>query len=302
LTNCEEQSPGSGACKADAPTDFVALYQQPDTTAPLAKDPGWHPDGSDSTTSIQDVGGRAAAGQKLVVARTEGEWVGVWWAGSLAWFVNPVTAPVVTIGAGKIVTATAGLTAAPVYGRAYPEASAYPSTIAPQAVTPIEYTIPAGQAYVLTDAGVTTDYYYAKTFDGQGVPDDRTDVGGTDRYFQVNIAHRMVFVRAADVDVASTTPRLPVATTAKSQCVNGKVAIAVYASNGSSVATDIRLRTSLGEKIFTKVAPGKAVYALFTSHKKKLAAGTAWVRTYGVVDSQPVSNVTEPAYAALRCR
>lgn len=111
----------------------------------------------------------------------------------------------------------------PVYGRAYPEATAYPSTIAAQAVTPIEYTIPAGQAYVLTDAHVTTDYYYyAKTFNGAGVPDDRTDVTGTDRYLQVNIAHRVVYVRAADVDVASTTPRLAVSTNATSWYVNGK--------------------------------------------------------------------------------
>jgi hypothetical protein len=302
LTNCEEQSPGSGACKPDAASNFVALYQQPDTSAPLAKDPGVHPDGTDSTTSIQDVGARAAAGQKLVVARTEGEWVGVWWAGSLVWFDNPASAPVVTLGSGKVITAKAGLAAAPVYGRAYPEAGAYPSTIPAQAVTPIEYTIPAGQAYVLTDRSVTTDYYYAKTFNGQGVPGDRTDVLGTDRYYQVNVAHRVVFVRAADVDVSATTPRLAVATNATSLCVNGKAAVAVYASNGGSVATAIRLRTSLGDKVFTRVAPGKAVYALFTGHKKKLDAGNAAVRTYGVVDSQPVSNVTHPAYAALRCR
>lgn len=301
LTNCEEQSPGSGACKADAPTNFVALYQQPDVSAPLAKDPAVHLDGSASTTSIQDVGARAAAGQKLVVARTEGEWVGVWWAGSLVWFDNPSAAPVVTIGAGTLVTAKAGLATAPVYGRAYPEAAAYPSTIAAQAVTPIEYTIPAGQAYVLTDAHVTTDYYYAKTFNGQGVPDDRTDVRGTDRYYQVNMAHRVVYVRAADVDLASTQPRLPVSTNAKSQCVNGKVAIAVYANNDSSVATDIRLHTGLGDRTFRKVAPGKAVYALFTRHSKKLAAGVARVGAHGVIDSRPVRNVTEPAYAALRC-
>jgi hypothetical protein len=301
LTNCEEQSPGSGACKPNAPTNYVALYQQPDSSAPLAKDPGTHPDGSNSTVSIQDSGARAAAGQKLVVARTEGEWVGVWWAGSLVWFDNPASAPVVTLGSGKLVTAKAGLTAAPVYGRAYPEAGAYPSTIPAQAVTPIEYTIPAGQAYVLTDKKVSTDYYYAKTFNGAGVPGDRTDVVGTDRYYQVNVAHRVAYVRAADVDVTPTTPRLAVTTNAKSQCVNGKAAIAVYAANGSSVATDIRLQTDLGTKVYSKVAPGKAVYALFAGHKKKVAAGNAWVRTYGVVDSQPVSNVTRPGYDGLRC-
>lgn len=58
--------------------------------------------------------------------------------------------------------------------------------------------------------------------------------------------------------------------------------------------------TPLGTKVFAWVAPGKAVYALFTG-SKDVRAGTASVRTFGVVDSQPVSNATEPAYAALRC-
>ncbi len=301
LTDCEAQSPGSGDCVTGAGTNFVALYQQPDATGALAKDPGVHTDGSASTTVVSDVGARAAAGQKLVVVATEGDWVGVWWSGSLAWFRNPASAPVVTIGAGKVVTAKAGTTAAPVYGRAYPEAAAYPADIPYQAVTPIEYTLPAGQAYVLTDPDATTDYYYAKTFNGQGVPGDRTDVEGTDRYYQVNMGHRIAYVRAADVELSSSTPRLPVTTSAKSQCVNGKAAIAVYARNVSSVPADIRLRSSLGERVFRQVAPGKAAYALFTGPRKKMAAGTAWVRTYGVIDSTPVSNVTEPAYAKVKC-
>jgi len=149
---------------------------------------------------------------------------------------------------------------------------------------------------------VTTDYYYAKTFDGAGVPDDRTDVTGTDRYLQVNIAHRVVYVRAADVDVTPTAPRMPVVTNATSLCVNGKAALAVYARNASSVATDIGMRTPLGEKAFARVKPGKAVYAVFNGTKTSVRAGTAWVRAYGVVDSTPVSEVTEPAYPALRCR
>lgn len=45
-----------------------------------------------------------------------------------------------------------------------------------------------------------TDYYSAKTFDGQS-PSDHVDVRGTDTYYQVSVGHRVGFVRAADVDV-----------------------------------------------------------------------------------------------------
>ena len=50
------------------------------------------------------------------------------------------------------------------YGRAYPEESAYPSQIPYQTVVPLQYSIKPGQAYVLADAHLQTDYYYAKTF------------------------------------------------------------------------------------------------------------------------------------------
>ena len=42
-------------------------------------------------------------------------------------------------------------TAVPVYGRAYPEQAAYPSQIPYQTVTPLQYSIQPGQAYVLAD-------------------------------------------------------------------------------------------------------------------------------------------------------
>jgi hypothetical protein len=66
-------------------------------------------------------------------------------------------------------------------------------------VTPLQYTIAAGQSYV-TSGRVPTDYYYSWTFDGS-LPDDRTDVLGSDSYYQIQLGHRIGFVRAADVDV-----------------------------------------------------------------------------------------------------
>ena len=96
----------------------------------------------------------------------------------------------------------AGTTAVPVYGRAYPEAAAYAGTQVPyQGVAPLQYTIKPGQAYVLADDTVETDYYYAKTYDSS-LPADHTVVVGQDRYYQIWFGHRIAFVRAADVRIA----------------------------------------------------------------------------------------------------
>lgn len=201
VTGCEEASPGSGACVAGAGTNFRYLYQSPSTDAPLAKDPGWKPDGSNGTTYASDVSARVQSGHKLVVDRVEGEWLGVWWAGSLAWLHNPADRPVVVPATAKTVT-VAGDTPAPVFGRAYPEAAAYEEhpDVPVQAVTPIEYTVGVGQTYAVADDQVASDYYRAATFDGSG-PGDRTVVRGGDVYYQLWLAHRYVFVRAADVEL-----------------------------------------------------------------------------------------------------
>lgn len=201
LTQCEEQSPGSGACQDGAPTNFATLYQAPSETAPFAKDIGTHPTGSaDGTTKVNDVSARAQAGNQLVVKAVQGDWVQVSWAGELAWIHNPAAHRVLVKSHADTITVKPGAATAPVYGRAYPEKAAYPSTVTYQTVSPVEYTLKPGQSYVLTDRHVVTDYYNAKTFDGT-TPGDRTDVIGKDTYYQIDIAHRVFFVRAADVRI-----------------------------------------------------------------------------------------------------
>ena len=183
-----------------APTNFATLNQAPSLTAPLAKDIGTHPSGGpDGTNQVNDVSARAQAGSKLVVAAVQDDWVQVSWAGELAWIHNPAARRVLVKSHGATVTVRTGAISAPVYGRAYPEAGAYPATIPYQKVTPIEYTLKPGQAYAVTDRKVVTDYFQAKTFDGT-TPGDRTVVKGEDVYIQINLAHRL-FVRSADVKV-----------------------------------------------------------------------------------------------------
>jgi N-acetylmuramoyl-L-alanine amidase len=198
VTGCDQD----GTCPTQG-TNFVYLHQSPSADSPLVTDVGLHPDGSPSTTGVSDIGARAAAGQQLRVVERSGDWLGVWWLGAEGWIHDPPSHPVVVPSTGRVVSA-AGEHAVPVYGRAYPEESAYPSDIPYQTVVPLQYAVGPGQAYVLADADLQTDYYYAKTFDCTGVAMDCTDVVGQDRYYEIWFGHRIAYVRAADVTVGSS--------------------------------------------------------------------------------------------------
>ena len=82
--------------------------------------------GAPSTTNVSDYGARAAAGQQLVVQEVLGDWTKVWWLGADAWVYNPQTSRTLIPSQGQVVT-PAATTPAPIYGRAYPEAAAYPA-------------------------------------------------------------------------------------------------------------------------------------------------------------------------------
>jgi len=196
ITNCN----GPGTTCTPQGANFVYLRQAPDDAAPLVKDLGNRPSGADSTTQVSDIGARAAAGSQYVVAERSGDWVAVWYLGAKAWFKSPASAPDAFAKPGLVVKPKAGKTSVPVYGRAYPEESAYPAGIPYQVVTPLQYTIGAGQAYPVGDANIETDYYRAVTFAGEP-PTDHVQVLGKDRYYQIWFGHRMVYVRAADVDL-----------------------------------------------------------------------------------------------------
>ncbi|UYM05301.1 N-acetylmuramoyl-L-alanine amidase [Solicola gregarius] len=198
VTDCEEQSPGSGPCDPDAGTNFVYLRQAHSGDAPLARDAGWNPGANESSTVANDIGARAAAGTQLVVNKVDGDWLQVSWAGNLVWLHNPAADPAVSRVAAPTVTVKEGRAYARTYGRAYPERSAYPDTIPYQEVQPIEYVLRQGQEYVIANPKVATDYYYAMSFDGS-LPDDRTVVSGKRKYYLVWTGHRQTFVPASDV-------------------------------------------------------------------------------------------------------
>ena len=134
------------------------------------------------------------------MAERRGDWTAIWFNGVKGWFHNPASAPTAIPVAGSYVVPKAGLARVPVYGRAYPEASAYPAGIPVQPVSPLQYSFTAGQRYAVGDLTVPTDYYRATTY-SPDTPNDHVDVVGQDRYFQISLGHRFAFVRAADVDV-----------------------------------------------------------------------------------------------------
>ena len=196
VTDCENHTP-----VADQAASFVYLRTAPNASAPLFNDPGLNPKGTVGTTCAADWGDKASSGQQFAVAGRSGDWIAIWWDGAKVWFENPAAKPVATHSSALVVQPKPGETSVPVYGSAYPEASAYPAAIPAQTLNPLPYTIQSGQSYVY--GGTTpTDYYYAKTIDNS-IPDDHTDVPGTQRFLEIQLGHRVAFVLASQVRVVS---------------------------------------------------------------------------------------------------
>lgn len=175
----------------------VRLHTAPDADAPLVKDVGLRPDGQDSTTGVNDTGARASTGQQYAVAERRGDWTAIWYLGQKAWFHNPAGQRTAVGSRGLVLTPKEGLAEVPVYGRAYPEASAYPAGVPVQAVSPLPYKLLAGQSYVV--GGRTPgEYYFAPVFDTTG----HRVVRGQEEYYEIQFGHRVAFVKAADVRVS----------------------------------------------------------------------------------------------------
>ena len=85
------------------------------------------------------------------------------------------------------------------YGRAYPEQAAYPDGVPYQAISPLQYTLAAGQRYAV-GAVLAGEYYRASTFDGSS-PGDWTVIRGKNRYAQIQFGHRIMYVDLADVQL-----------------------------------------------------------------------------------------------------
>jgi hypothetical protein len=179
------------------PSNFVYLHTAPDASSPLVTNPYI---GADPTRA-NNWANKAVTGQQFYRVAQQGDWDGIYFSGQLAWLYNPRHNANTVPGSGTLVTPKAGLSSIPVYGRAYPEAAAYPAGKTPQSVTPI-YTMPAGQIYVASGK-FKSDYYYAPTYAPVLAGSDHVVIKGQTEYYQIFFNHRFAFVKASDVDVVA---------------------------------------------------------------------------------------------------
>jgi hypothetical protein len=191
------------ACAAHGST-AVRLYSAPSEDAPLVRDIGLHGATGASTTGVNDMGARASTGQQFAVAERQGDWTAIWYLGQKAWFHNPATDPTAVDAVGLVVTPKPGVAGVPVYGRAYPEVSAFPAGVPVQALSPMPYTVPAGQRYVVGNA-VHGEYYYSVTFD----PASHQVVRGRQLYYEIQLGARVEYVLAADVTLLPSVAGAP---------------------------------------------------------------------------------------------
>ncbi|MFI6511857.1 N-acetylmuramoyl-L-alanine amidase [Streptosporangium sp. NPDC050855] len=171
----------------------VWLRTRPSPTAPLVRDVGKHPIGG-SSYSVYDHAARASTGQRYALADRRDGWTAIWYLGQKAWFSDPAAAPTSLPASGPLVTPRPDRAPIKVYGRAYPGASAYPRGVPVQPLAPLQYSIPAGQVY---SAAMTrrARYLRASSYDTSR---HRVVVGKV-RYRQIQFGHRVMFVRASDV-------------------------------------------------------------------------------------------------------
>ncbi|HEY3481439.1 MAG TPA: peptidoglycan recognition family protein, partial [Streptomyces sp.] len=176
-------------------SDAVRLYTAPSEDAPLVKDVGLHGTAA-TTTGVNDVGARASTGQQFAVADRQGDWTAIWYLGQEAWFHNPKAQPTAVNALTLVVTPKEGLASIPVYGRAYPEAAAYPAAVPVQGIFPLPYQVLAGQRYVVGGAE-HGEYYYSVSFDTTG----QQVVRGKQLYYEIQLGHRVAYVSADDVSL-----------------------------------------------------------------------------------------------------
>ncbi|MEV1177984.1 N-acetylmuramoyl-L-alanine amidase, partial [Nonomuraea sp. NPDC049784] len=190
FTGCVTGKPAKECPEHGATT--VWLHKEPSETSPLVSDPGKHP-GKPGTYSVYDHSARASTGQRYAVAGRQGAWTAIWYLGQKAWFYNPPANPTAVPAKGPLVTPRKPDTK--VYGRAYPEKSAY-KLASYQPLTPLQYKIGPGQTYTVGDT-ITGSYYAADAFS----PAKHVTTTGKLRYYQIQLGHRVMFVMAKDVRV-----------------------------------------------------------------------------------------------------
>jgi N-acetyl-anhydromuramyl-L-alanine amidase AmpD len=192
VKDCE----GNGALITQG-ANFVYLRTAASDTAPYITNPYL----SSDPLCASNWGNKAVSGQTFYRFDTSvPDWDGIYFGGQKAWFRNPSHNTYTVAGAGILVKPK-GRSAISVYGRAYPERSAYPRGVPVQTVSALSnYKIPVGQIYVAFGP-FKSDYYYAPVYTPTLAGSSNRDIQGQTQYYQIFFNHRFVFVQASDVAV-----------------------------------------------------------------------------------------------------
>ncbi|MFF9014010.1 N-acetylmuramoyl-L-alanine amidase [Streptomyces sp. NPDC014870] len=237
------------------PANFGYLYSTPSTATPIkdayipnvlwSDGPNW--------------GNKVRAGGAYVVTAVQNDWTQIWYGGQKAWFHNPggQYTSVVTDSSQRVLKAAPGKTPL-IYGRAYPEASAYPGTGGVTAPTDnpnylSKYAFGSGGAYVKAGPAVKGDDYFGSA---------QTNVVGTDTYIPIRYNHRMAWVKASDV--VEVAPAAPVKATTRYNLLarDASGVLWQYQGTGSATAPFLtRYRVGAGWNMFNAITPMTALRA-----------------------------------------
>ncbi len=259
----------------DAPaTNFVYLRSAPSPSAPYIVDPL-------VTTAdplyANDWTNKAVSGQQYYRAASAGDWDGIYFGGQLAWLYNPGGVNT-SAGSGILITPKAGMDSIPVYGRAYPEAAAYPANVPVQALVPL-YEMPSGQIYVAAEQ-VQSTYYRAPTYTVTLDPSNHFPVIGATTYYQITFNHRLGFVMSSDVEVIASPDTLGV------ELAPATAAQTVEA--GSSVSYTLTLTSTAATTHTFSISPSATLWSTsLTTTSVELAPGAS--ATIAITVSVPAS-------------
>ncbi|RAJ37573.1 N-acetylmuramoyl-L-alanine amidase [Kitasatospora sp. SolWspMP-SS2h] len=184
------------------PANFVYLYTAPN--GPLI---------GNGTQNASDWTDKAVAGASYVVADIQGNWTAIWYDGRKAWFWNDGSIASADNRLGQyLVTPKSSTGSIPLYGRAYPEDSAYTGAGVPVPspnISPLDAVLPAGQSYVMLSSTPVNqsngnDYFVSNQVNGDtyyapNLNDVAKTVSGFQRYFAIRYNHRLAYVSINDV-------------------------------------------------------------------------------------------------------
>ncbi|MCX4980390.1 N-acetylmuramoyl-L-alanine amidase [Streptomyces sp. NBC_00572] len=216
---------------------------------------------------------KVRAGGAYVVAGVQNDWTQIWYGGQKAWFYNPggQYTSVVKDTSQQVLKPKAGVTPL-IYGRAFPEASAYPGTNGVTAPTDnpnylSKYVFGSGAAYVKAGPAVKGDDYFGSA---------QAHVVGTDMYIPIRFNHRMAWVKASDVVEAA--PAAPVATTNRYNLLARDTAGVLWQYQGTGKGAFLnRYRVGSGWGAYNTITPMTALRADGTGDAvAREASGVLW--------------------------